>query len=76
MSDLQQLAQCGTGWVAERAEIALTLQQQHSNGEISEGEYQELMQDLVSTDQLTEQCDDQDLKNALVSAVMIAAKLA
>lgn len=74
--DLQQLASSDQSWVAERAQIALELTQQHASGDISDSEYQELMQDLVRTDELDAQADDQDMKNALVSAVMIAAKLA
>lgn len=73
--DLQQLASSDRSWVAERAQIALELEQQHASGDISDSEYQELMQDLVRTDELDSQADDQDMKNALVAAVMIAAKL-
>lgn len=76
MTTLQELADSDRSWAAERAQMALEFQQQYANGDISLSEYQELMEDLARSDQLNEQADDQDLKNALVSAVMLAAKLA
>lgn len=75
MAELKELAISEQSWVAERAQIAVDLQQQYTNGEISKDEYQELMEDLARSDQLNEQADDQDLKNTLVSAIMIASKL-
>jgi hypothetical protein len=56
--------------------MALAIMQQYEGGGISLEEYQELMQDLVRSDQLNAQADDQDIKNLLVSCVMIGAKLA
>lgn len=76
MTTLHELAASDRSWAAERAQMALELQQQYTTGDISLSEYQELMEDLARSDQLNEQADDQDLKNALVSAVMLAAKLA
>lgn len=75
MAELKELAISEQSWVAERAQIAVDLQQQYANNEISKDEYQELMEDLARSDQLNDQADGQDLKNTLVSAIMIAAKL-
>ena len=72
---LQWLIGCGKPWAAERAEFALTITEQFEQGQISESEYQELMRDLINSDKLNECADDQDVKNLLVSCVMIAAKL-
>ena len=72
---LQWLASCGRPWAEERAQFALTITDQLAAGAISESEYQELMQDLIRSDRLNECADDQDVKNLLVSCVMIAAKL-
>ena len=74
--ELTQMAASSRGWLAERAQIALELQQQHAQGDISDSEYQELMEDLARSDTLNEEADDQELKNALVSAIMMASKLA
>jgi polyhydroxyalkanoate synthesis regulator phasin len=73
---LQWLVGCGRGWAAERAEFALNITEQFEQGAISESEYQELMRDLINSDKLNECADDQDIKNLLVSCIMIGAKLA
>ena len=73
---LQQLAACGRPWAEQRAQTALRLAEAYYAREISPSEYQELMEDLVRTDQLDSEADDLELKNYLVSAVMVAAKLA
>ena len=72
---LQWLVGCGRPWAAERAEFAIMISEQLAQGAISESEYQELMRDLVNSDKLNECADDQDVKNLLVSCIMIAAKL-
>jgi hypothetical protein len=76
VEQLQWLVGCGRPWAAERAEFALTITEQYSQGAISESEYQELMRDLINSDKLNECADDQEVKNLLVSCIMIGAKLA
>jgi len=73
---LQSIISSGKPWAAERAQMALAIMEQYEGGGLSLEEYQELMQDLVRSDVLNAQADDQDLKNLLVSCVMIGAKLA
>jgi hypothetical protein len=73
---LQWLASCGRPWAEERAQFALMISKQLTQGQISESEYQELMRDLINSDKLNECADDQDVKNLLVSCIMIGAKLA
>jgi len=73
---LQQIIGSGKPWAAERAEMALAIMSQYEGGGLEFEEYQELMRDLVRSDLLNAQADDQDLKNLLVSCVMIGAKLA
>ena len=73
---LQWLASCGRPWAEERAQIAIQRTLQLNTGAITESEYQELMQDLINSDKLNECADDQDVKNLLVSCIMIGAKLA
>jgi hypothetical protein len=73
---LQWLASCGRPWAEERAQIAIQMTLQLNTGAITESEYQELMQDLINSDRLNECADDQDVKNLLVSCIMIGAKLA
>ena len=73
---LQWLATCGRPWAEERAQIAIQMTLQLNAGAITESEYQELMQDLINSDKLNECADDQEVKNLLVSCIMIGAKLA
>jgi hypothetical protein len=73
---LQAIISSGRPWAAERAEMALAIMSQYEGGGLEFEEYQELMRDLVRSDLLNAQADDQDLKNLLVSCVMIGAKLA
>jgi hypothetical protein len=73
---LQWLASCGRPWAEERAQIAIQMTLQLNTGAITESEYQELMRDLINSDRLNECADDQDVKNLLVSCIMIGAKLA
>lgn len=73
---LEWLRGCGRSWAAERAEFALMITEQLEQGQISQSEYQELMRDIINSDKLNECADDQDVKNLLVSCIMIGAKLA
>jgi hypothetical protein len=73
---LEAIISSGRPWAAERAEMALAIMSQYEGGGLEFEEYQELMRDLVRSDVLNAQADDQDLKNLLVSCVMIGAKLA
>ena len=76
MQELQELARSGPPWARERAEMALAIMSQYEGGGLDLDEYQELMRDLVRSDALNAQADDQEVKNLLVSCVMIGAKLA
>ena len=69
MSDLYQLAQSDKSWVAQRAQMALQLQEQHARGDITNDEYKELLEDLVRTDVLDAEADDMHTKAMLVYAI-------
>lgn len=75
MSDLYQLAQSDKPWVAQRAQMALALQDQLSKGEIDPSEYAELMEDLIRTDALDSEADDIHTKTMLVQAIWVASKI-
>jgi hypothetical protein len=75
MSDLYQLAQSDKPWVAQRAQMALALQDQLSKGEIDPSEYAELMEDLIRTDALDSEADDIHTKTMLVQAIWVASKV-
>ncbi len=76
IEQLQFLSTCGRPWAEQRAQFALEITQAVQQGAISESEYQALMADLINSDKLNAEADDMDIKNLLVSCVMIGAKLA
>jgi len=73
---LRELACSGPQWAQQRAQQALQFMDALARQDISESEYQELMQDLVRSDALNAEADDLELKNLLVACIMIGAKLA
>ena len=73
---LRELAHSGPPWAQQRAQQALQFMDALARQDISESEYQELMQDLVRSDALNAEADDLELKNLLVACIMIGAKLA
>lgn len=76
IEELNFLSTCGRPWAEQRAQFALEITAALQNGDIEESEYQALMADLINSDKLNEEADDMDIKNMLVSCVMIGAKLA
>ena len=76
IEQLQFLSSCGRPWAEQRAQMALEITQAAQQGAISQSEYQSLMADLIQSDKLNAEADDMDLKNLLVSCIMIGAKLA
>jgi hypothetical protein len=73
---LRELAHSGPPWAQQRAAQALEFMDALSRQDITESEYQELMQDLAHSDALNSEADDAEVKNLLVSCIMIGAKLA
>ena len=73
---LRELALSGPPWAKQRAQQALEFMDALARQDITESEYQELMQDLARSDTLNAEADDADIKNLLVSCIMIGAKLA
>ncbi len=76
IEQLQFLSTCGKPWAEQRAQFALEITQALEQGAIAEDEYQALMADLINSDKLNAEADDMDVKNMLVSCIMIGAKLA
>jgi len=76
IENLQWLSQSDKGWASRRATIALELAEQYQIGSVDDSEYQELMADLIRGDELDQEADDMEIKNLLVSSIMIIGKLA
>jgi hypothetical protein len=73
--ELEHLVATAPAWAARRAQYALEITATYESGELTESEYQELMRDLVHADQFNEEADNLEIKNYLVTAVMIGARL-
>ena len=76
IDQLQFLSTCGRPWAEQRAQMALEITAALQSQQISQSEYQALMADLIQSDKLNAEADDMDVKNLLVSCIMIGAKLA
>ena len=76
LDELRWLSTCGRPWAEQRAQMALEITEAFYKRDIEESEYQALMADLIASDRLNAEADDMDVKNMLVSCVMIGAKLA
>ena len=75
MDELKRLAGCGQGWAEQRAQMALSICDQHARGDLSREEYLELMEDLVRTDSLDRVAGDIETKTALIKAVNVVMML-
>jgi polyhydroxyalkanoate synthesis regulator phasin len=75
MDELKKLTKCGDAWAEQRAQMALDLGDQLSRGDLTRDEYQELMQDLVRTDALSQCASSIETKTALIKAVNVAMML-
>ena len=75
MDELKQLTKCGDAWAEQRAQMALDLGDQLSRGDLTRDEYQELMQDLVRTDALSQCASSIEIKTAVIRAVNLALAL-
>ena len=66
MSDqLIAVANSGDQWAAERAQYALQVHQAVIDGQMSKDEATEVLQDMISTQQLQEQAQTDQVKAAL-----------
>jgi polyhydroxyalkanoate synthesis regulator phasin len=59
----------GHSWAAERAQMALQVQEAVQNGQMSSDEAKEILADLISTDKLDQEATDQQVRAALVFGV-------
>lgn len=75
IQQLQQLAGSTDPSVSVRAQAALQIAQAREQGEISDSEYRELLEDLVRTDRLDAECADLAAKTMLVTAVYALAQV-
>lgn len=67
--DLQDIVNNGPAWASTRAKMALKFKELHGNGLIGDGEYNELLEDLIRTDDMLQSADDIDFNAKLVTAI-------
>lgn len=72
---LQALCGAADPAVSSRAQMAMQIAEAYSRREIGEGEYKELMMDLVRSDRLDAECSDLETKTMLVTAVYAVAQV-
>jgi hypothetical protein len=72
---LNDLLNCGTPWIEEKAKIALELKEQFDQGTISKEEFEEIMQDLFRAEDIEAQSGDIQLKSTLISGIQNIMKL-
>ena len=66
---LHEVINSGQSWAAERAMVALQVQEALQNGQMSQDEAREILSDLVSTEKLDAEATDAQLRAALVFGV-------
>ena len=72
---LYTLAGCNDAAIARRAQLALQLTESANRGDISIDEYQELCRDLIRMDTLNQECNSNEFKTSLVTAIWAVAQL-
>jgi len=75
LETLQHLAANGPSWAAQRAQLALQIEQEFQSGNISEDEHRELLVDIARSDTLDHDATDLDTKTALVMAIFAIAQV-
>jgi polyhydroxyalkanoate synthesis regulator phasin len=66
---LHEVINSGQSWAAERAIVALQVQEALQNGQMSQDEAREILGDLVNTEKLDAEATDAQLRAALVFGV-------
>jgi len=69
MSELTTLTEEGPSWAAHRAELALKYNEQHSKGELSDSEFNELLEDLIRLNEINDRADNMVTSANLIRAV-------
>ena len=69
MDELQKLIGCGNAWAEQKATMAMELACIHALGEISNSEYRELLEDLIRTDDISEDSSNIEFKSMLIAGV-------
>jgi rRNA-processing protein FCF1 len=67
--ELNKLLASDNDWVKKKAELALQFTEQFKNGEMDKSEYDELLKDLVRTDEVMSNAASMEAKAQLEKAI-------
>jgi hypothetical protein len=73
--ELEQLCNSKDPAISSRARMALDITSALKQGDVSQDEYNELIEDLVRSDRLDKECSDLETKTMLVTAIYAVSKL-
>jgi len=69
LDEIKNLLNCGDADVEEQAQIIIDLTESKTNGDITEEEYKELLQDIANLNEIEDLAGDMKLKATLVTAI-------
>ena len=69
IDDIKNLMNCGDADVEKQASIVMELTDSKARGDITEDEYNELLNDIANTNKIEDLAGDMKLKGALVTAI-------
>ena len=76
MSTLSELVNSNQSWVADRAAVALEIQDALKSGDLSADDAKELLDNLIDAEKLEEEATDVVVRATLVKAITEIAALA
>ena len=71
MDELKQLLSSDNDWVKKKAELALQFSEEYKKGEMDKSEYEELMKDLIRTDEVMSNACSMEAKAKLEKAITL-----
>ena len=69
LDEIKELMNCGDADVEKQASIIMELTDSKARGDITEGEYKELLQDIANLNEIEDLASDMKLKATLVTAI-------
>ncbi len=71
MDELNKLLASDNDWVKKKAELAVQFTEQYKKGEMDKSEYDELMKDLIRTDEVMSNAASMEAKAKLEKAITL-----
>lgn len=71
MDELKKLLASDNDWVKKKAELAIQFAEEYKRGEMDKSEYEELMKDLIRTDEVMSNAASMEAKAKLEKAITL-----